>query len=98
MSTVCWGVAGAERRALHIGLPILRSNCDLSRQLLSAAVGSALLCFPLHCRSADPLSEMTSGEDWAGYGRTHSQLHYSPLADISVLNVADLGLVWWHDV
>jgi quinohemoprotein ethanol dehydrogenase len=38
------------------------------------------------------------GADWAGYGRTFTEDHYSPLRQIDAANVAQLGLAWSLDL
>ena len=40
----------------------------------------------------------TDGADWAAYGRTFSEAHYSPLKQIDDRNVARLGLAWSYDL
>jgi quinohemoprotein ethanol dehydrogenase len=60
------------------------------------AVIFGLLLLP--SASADILGATASGDDWAGYGRTYDQAHYSPLADINDSNVSRLGLAWWVDI
>lgn len=37
-------------------------------------------------------------KNWAGFGRTAGEQHFSPLADINDTNVAKLGLVWSMDL
>lgn len=39
-----------------------------------------------------------TGDDWAGYGRTAAQTHYSPLETISLHNVGQLGLDWFMNL
>ena len=39
-----------------------------------------------------------SGADWASYGRTSDEDHYSPLQQINDRNIAKLGLVWSADL
>ena len=48
--------------------------------------------------SAALLSDSSDGANWAGYGRTNGQQHFSPLGDISQANVGDLGLAWSMDL
>ena len=38
------------------------------------------------------------GRDWAGYGRTNGQQHYSPLSDINSASASRLGLAWSLDL
>lgn len=59
---------------------------------------TALAVLPISCRDADVLRDSTDGRDWPGYGRTHSQQHYSPLSDIKSSNVSRLRLAWWFDI
>ncbi len=44
------------------------------------------------------LLDAGDGSDWAGYGRTFGQQHYSPLDEIDQDTVASLGLVWAMDL
>ena len=44
------------------------------------------------------LSDEANGADWGSYGRTYSEDHYSPLAQITTANVAKLGLAWSFDL
>src|SRR5258708_5047723 len=44
------------------------------------------------------LDDHGSGDDWAGYGRTHGEQHFSPLRDIDGSNVGQLGLAWSMDL
>jgi quinohemoprotein ethanol dehydrogenase len=44
------------------------------------------------------LSNEAEGANWASYGRTYSENHYSPLQQIDATNVGRLGLVWQHDI
>ncbi len=49
--------------------------------------------------SADPqLSDSNSSGDWAAFGRTYGEQHYSPLHDINRQTVAQLGLGWSLDL
>ncbi|CAN7644809.1 PQQ-dependent dehydrogenase, methanol/ethanol family [Phenylobacterium sp. LjRoot225] len=43
-------------------------------------------------------TDRSSGQDWAGYGRTFGQQHFSPLAQIHRGNTASLGLAWTMDL
>jgi quinohemoprotein ethanol dehydrogenase len=49
-------------------------------------------------RSAAMLSDQSDGRDWAGYGRTFGEQHFSPLDQINTGNVAKLGLAWSLDL
>lgn len=48
--------------------------------------------------SSIKLSDASDGDDWAAFGRTYGEQHYSPLAEIDAETVADLGLVWSYDL
>lgn len=73
-------------------------NGRLNRRLrwLAAAICMA-------SAAALPSGQTTSSgtdaaHNWAGYGRTAAQLHYSPLEAISLHNVEQLGLDWFMDL
>jgi quinohemoprotein ethanol dehydrogenase len=72
---------------------------DLSRAALLAL---AVLALGSCQRGAsDPgarLLDASDGSDWAGYGRTYGQQHYSPLDEIDEGNAAALGLAWSMDL
>jgi quinohemoprotein ethanol dehydrogenase len=57
---------------------------------------------PVASRSANNGTERLSDDhddaDWAGYGRTFSERHFSPLDQITVRNVDRLGLAWSMDL
>jgi quinohemoprotein ethanol dehydrogenase len=57
----------------------------------------ALSLFHLTSSFADVLSN-TAGAQWAGYGRTYDEAHYSPLDDINASNASQLALAWWFDI
>jgi len=44
------------------------------------------------------LSNKAGGENWAGFGRTYNEQHYSPLDQINVGNAKRLGLAWYADL
>jgi quinohemoprotein ethanol dehydrogenase len=44
------------------------------------------------------LSDEAKGDDWASYGRTFSEDHYSPLTQITDSNIRRLGLAWSYDL
>ncbi|MEM7540348.1 MAG: PQQ-dependent dehydrogenase, methanol/ethanol family [Pseudomonadota bacterium] len=44
------------------------------------------------------LTKEDTGAHWAGYGRTYSQQRHSPLANINVDNVNQLGVNWFLDL
>ena len=69
-----------------------RLVCRVARILTSA-----LLATFLEIADAVPGNAVSDGQ-WAGYGRTDDQTHFSPLADINASNVSQLGLAWWVDI
>lgn len=48
--------------------------------------------------SVGKLSDDSSGSDWAAFGRTFGEQHYSPLEQIHSGNVGHLGLAWSYDL
>ena len=44
------------------------------------------------------LADASDGRNWAAYGRTYSEAHYSPLTDIDTKTVGRLGLAWSLDL
>ncbi len=48
--------------------------------------------------SAMRLADGNAGADWAGYGRTFGEDHFSPLTQINATNVKRLGLAWSIDL
>ena len=48
--------------------------------------------------SAARLMDRSDGHDWAGYGRTVGQQHFSPLNQINQSNLGSLGLAWSIDL
>src|SRR6267142_631312 len=44
------------------------------------------------------LSNEADGTNWAAYGRTFSEQHYSPLRQINSGNISRLGLAWSLDL
>jgi quinohemoprotein ethanol dehydrogenase len=44
------------------------------------------------------LANEAGGADWAGYGRTFSENHFSPLQQINEGNIGRLGLAWSYDL
>ena len=49
-------------------------------------------------RSAQALSDDSGGQDWAGYGRTYGEQHFSPLDQINTATVSRLALAWSLDL
>ncbi len=48
--------------------------------------------------SAAMLADSSDGSDWAGYGRSYGQQHFSPLEEIGQGNAGKLGLAWSMDL
>jgi quinohemoprotein ethanol dehydrogenase len=48
--------------------------------------------------AADALRDESDGRNWAAYGRTYSEAHYSPLTQINDATVPRLGLAWTLDL
>ncbi len=46
----------------------------------------------------DDLGDESNGKNWLTHGRTHSEQRYSPLNQINVDNIANLGLAWSIDL
>jgi quinohemoprotein ethanol dehydrogenase len=44
------------------------------------------------------LANEADGTNWASYGRSFSENHYSPLRQINDRNISGLGLVWSYDL
>jgi quinohemoprotein ethanol dehydrogenase len=44
------------------------------------------------------LSDNSGGDDWAAFGRTYGEQHFSPLTDINIDNASQLGLAWSMDL
>ena len=61
---------------------------------LLACVSSALAADPDTTR----LSDTSDGRDWAAFGRTFGEQHYSPLSKINAGNIKKLGLAWSLDL
>jgi quinohemoprotein ethanol dehydrogenase len=40
------------------------------------------------------IADEANGDNWASYGRTYSEQHFSPLTDINSENISQLGLAW----
>jgi len=85
----------------------------MNRELICAVlpVGLGLLlagCSPSTASGTDQaqpsqkdnarLADNSSGNDWAGYGRTYGEQHFSPLNQISAQTVDRLGLAWFMDL
>jgi quinohemoprotein ethanol dehydrogenase len=71
---------------------------SLPKRALTQVLAISLGLCSLSSVSADPHSETANGAEWAGYGRTSDENHYSPLAGITSKNISRLGLAWSFDI
>jgi len=62
--------------------------------MLVAASGSAGAA----AKGGAALADDADGRNWAAFGRTYGEQHYSPLDEINAGNVARLGLAWSLDL
>jgi quinohemoprotein ethanol dehydrogenase len=49
-------------------------------------------------RSGALLSDSGNGANWAAFGRTYDEQHFSPLVEINTETVSRLGLAWAYDL
>lgn len=68
--------------------PAVKACAVVLGAVLSAAAGAAA---PIDDTA---LADAADGRNWAAYGRTFSEDHYSPLTQINEGNVRRLGLAW----
>ena len=64
------------------------------RILLIATISVSILS----CEPVDSLRDDAGGGNWAGYGRSYAQQHYSPLNAINAENAYRMKLMWWFDI
>ena len=64
----------------------------------AAALAASAIQITAKPPAAADLVDGNQGDDWAAYGRTYGEQHYSPLTAISTANVAKLGLAWSYDL
>jgi outer membrane protein assembly factor BamB len=78
----------------------MKRSAWLAAIALLAVSGSGYLAAkgPKVLTVLNPLDDGSGGADWAGYGRTHGEQHFSPLTQISDRNVKGLGLAWSIDL
>ncbi len=76
----------------------------IQRPSLIAALAALAALRPVVC-SAGPaavdntlLAAEEDGRNWASYGRTFSEDHFSPLTEITTQNVSKLRLAWSYDL
>ena len=72
----------------------------LSAALVAAAVLAACVDMPSggNAGATDPADQPQHAGDWPSYGRDYSEQRYSPLKQINVANVSQLGLAWYGDL
>ena len=67
-----------------------------------AATIAFMTAILLPARGADISQRIANADsepgNWLTYGRTYSEQHYSPLAEIDSGNIAKLGLAWSYDI
>ena len=82
------------------GIEVQVSSASLGTTAVLACLLLALACTPGKSGgdSAARQLDTSSGRDWAGYGRTNGQQHYSPLRDVNGATVSGLGLAWSMDL
>ncbi|MDB5687379.1 MAG: quinohemoprotein ethanol dehydrogenase [Rhizorhabdus sp.] len=72
----------------------------IRRLLIAAALAGLALpsLASIEDATARILSNTQDGADWAAYGRTYDESHYSPLDQISAASIGKLGLAWSIDL
>ena len=70
---------------------------------ISFAIGILLTIGVVSCNDNMPtgayaVSDEDDGSNWAHYGRTTKEQHYSPLTQINDKNIDRLGLAWTYDL
>jgi len=70
------------------------------RTLRHVCIAAVFACATAHAATIDnaALSNETDGHNWAAYGRTFSETHYSPLTEVNRETVARLNLAWTRDL
>jgi quinohemoprotein ethanol dehydrogenase len=77
----------------------IRSIASLAKRtvLLGALLGLGA-CSGSNTVNNAMLADEADGTNWASYGRTFSENHFSPLDQVNTSNVSQLKLAWSHDV
>jgi quinohemoprotein ethanol dehydrogenase len=73
----------------------------LTGRVLATCAALALLVHATAVSAAEKVSRLrdsSAGRDWAAYGRTFGEQHYSPLSVINTRTVHRLGLAWSYDL
>jgi len=67
---------------------------------LMLALSAALMAATAAAGDIDnrALANEADGANWASYGRTFSENHFSPLRQINDGNISRLGLAWYYDL
>ncbi len=66
--------------------------------VFGAVAATALLLSGCTSTPRDTTDASLNPDDWAGFGRTGGEQHFSPLTDIDSGNVDQMGLVWSMDL
>ena len=76
-----------------------QSNRSLHARLVAIlALGMAVAPHAASVVDDRALADVADGSNWAAYGRTFDEAHFSPLLQINADNVARLGLSWSLDL
>lgn len=75
----------------------------IARHFLIGVAAATLLagCAPQSESAPEPdarLMDSSDGDDWAAYGATYGEQHFSALSDINAENIGELGLAWAYDL
>lgn len=78
-------------------IPAHSTRCRVTLALALASITS--LAFAAGGAISDKdIASSANTADWLAYGRTHDEQRFSPLKDIHVGNVAQLGVAWQMDL
>jgi quinohemoprotein ethanol dehydrogenase len=78
---------------------LIRFKNSAGGLFLIAAVGGALAVAACTHNTGDPLfGSDADGANWAAFGRTYDEGHFSPLDEINQGNVGRLKLAWYYDL
>jgi quinohemoprotein ethanol dehydrogenase len=95
------GDSGRRRKFFGQGLlwlALLASACSVAPERKSNDGGAASTDAQAAGVDDKLLNDDQNGDNWASYGRTFNEGHFSPLADINKGNVGKLGLAWFQDL
>src|SRR6185436_998596 len=85
-------VARVHRGQTRGDMPVLRSICIAALFSASATLAATAVV------DNAALNNEADGRNWAAYGRTFSETHYSPLVEINRDTVPRLNLAWTLDL